>query len=277
MSNPNWSDKDTEKCRGIVSHWVAMRAIESNPCGLDEIHRDICSRFLELGFTVNLDENTSAPHRPLICATRESNPSGPWLGFWGHYDVEPAVEADWSTSPWNLEEVDSRWVGRGVGDNLVPLAQRLILFGHFDPRVNLVYYLQGEEEIGSPFAESQYGSIEVPPVDLWVEETGYFYKDGRQRLMVLNENEFLNEILLELQSILHRDGREWTIRHRPLNKAFGAENCPCLNHLLGDIPYIAIGPNDDYCTVHGIDESVSPSLLPICADQLHKVVEVMVS
>jgi acetylornithine deacetylase/succinyl-diaminopimelate desuccinylase-like protein len=252
-----------------------MMAIESNPKGLNEIHHDICSRFERLGFEVELDENSDAPYRPLISATRNSNLNGPWLGFFGHYDVEPAVAENWNSDPWDLVESDSRWIGRGVGDNLVPLAQRLILFGKMDPRVNIAYYLQGEEEIGSPYAEQRYGSIDLPPIDLWIEETGYFYKDGRQRLMILNKNELLDEILGELQEILGLNGRGWTIRHRPLNKAFGAENCPCLTHLLGNIPYLAIGPNDDYCTVHGIDESVDPSILPLCAKQLHKVVEVL--
>ena len=273
--NNLWSAKDTEATRLIVSDWVKMMAIESNPKGLEAIHLDICSRFENLGFVIKLDHSEEAPYRPLISATRVSNPKGRWLGFWGHYDVESAVEADWTTNPWEFEEVDARWIGRGVGDNLVPLAQRLILFETLDHRVNIAYFLQGEEEIGSPFAESRYGSLKLPPIDLWIEETGYFYKDGRQRFMILNKNALLDEVLHNLQAILEREGRGWTVRHRSLNKVFGAERCPCLNHLLGCIPYLAIGPNDDHCTVHGIDESVSPSLLPICAEQLHKVVEVM--
>jgi hypothetical protein len=277
MSNLHWSAEDTVACRKIVSNWVGLMAIEDNPDGLDSIHRDICRRFENLGFTVWLDENTHALHRPLITATRKTNLDGSWLGFWGHYDVEIAAAAEWSTNPWELQEVDSRWVGRGVGDNLVPLAQRLILFEKMDKRLNIAYYLQGEEESGSPFAEARYGIIDLPNIDLWIEETGYFYKDGRQRFMVLNQNDLLEEILIELQGILSRDDRGWTIRNRPLNKAFGADRCPCLNHLLGDIPYLAIGPNDDHCSVHGADESVNPELLPICAEQLHKVAEVLVS
>ena len=270
-----WTDDDTEATRSIVYEWVRMRAFEGNPEGLREIHLDVCSRLEDLGFSIVLDHNEEAPYRPLISAIRESNSEGRWLGFWGHYDVEPANDEDWSTNPWELVEVDSRWIGRGVGDNLVPLAQRLVVFEKLDRDVNIAYFLQGEEEIGSPFAESRYGSLKIPPIDLWIEETGYFYKDGRQRFMVLNQNEFLDVILGKLQEVLEEDGRGWTVRNRPLNKAFGADRCPCLNHLLGEIPYLAIGPNDDFSTVHGIDESLNPSLLPICAEQLAKIVEVM--
>ena len=254
-----------------------MMPVEDNPDGLTAIHEDIRKRFENLGFDVTLDRNSEALHRPLIAAVRESNPGGKWLGFWGHYDVEPADETEWTSNPWNLEDVGGRWIGRGVGDNLVPLAQRLVLFEKMDSSVNLAYYLQGEEEIGSPFAEERYGSLNLPQIDLWIEETGYFYKDGRQRFMVLNQNQLLADVLSKLQGILKEDGRDWTVRHRPLNKAFGADRCPCLNHLLKEIPYLAIGPNDDHCTVHGVDESVDPRLLRICAEQLHGVAEVMAS
>lgn len=272
-----WSIEHTTRTRILVSEWVGMRAIESNPKGLESIHKDIQARFENLGFTVNLDYNEEAPYRPLITAVRESNPDGKWLGFWGHYDVEPADGSEWKSDPWHMTDVDGRWIGRGVGDNLVPLAQRLILFEQSDPSVNIAYFLQGEEEIGSPYAEQRYGSLETPPIDLWIEETGYFYKDGRQRFMILNQNPLLGRVLEKLQTILEDDGRSWTVRHRALNKAFGADRCPCLNHLLKNTPYLAIGPNDDHCSVHGADESVDPKLLSICAKQLKGVIEVMSS
>ena len=272
-----WSTEHTNRTRILVSEWVGMRAIESNPKGLESIHKDIQVRFEDLGFTVNLDYNEEAPYRPLITAIRESNPEGKWLGFWGHYDVEPADESEWKSDPWHMTDVDGRWIGRGVGDNLVPLAQRLILFEQSDPSVNIAYFLQGEEEIGSPYAEQRYGSLETPPIDLWIEETGYFYKDGRQRFMILNQNPLLGRVLEKLQTILEEDGRSWTVRHRSLNKAFGADRCPCLNHLLKNTPYLAIGPNDDHCSVHGADESLDPKLLSICAKQLKGVIEVMSS
>ena len=272
-----WSTEHTTRTRILVSEWVGMRAIESNPKGLESIHKDIQVRFEDLGFTVNLDYNEEAPYRPLITAVRESNPDGKWLGFWGHYDVEPADGSEWKSDPWHMTDVDGRWIGRGVGDNLVPLAQRLILFEQSDPSVNIAYFLQGEEEIGSPYAEQRYGSLETPPIDLWIEETGYFYKDGRQRFMILNQNSLLGRVLEKLQTILEDDGRSWTVRHRSLNKAFGADRCPCLNHLLKNTPYLAIGPNDDHCSVHGADESIDPKLLSICAKQLKGVIEVMSS
>ena len=62
-----------------------------------------------------------------------------------------------------------------------------------------------------------------------------------------------------------------------MNKAFGNQGCPCLVHLLGDIPYIALGPNDDRSTIHGVDESIQPDLLDLSAKQLVKLCEVLAS
>jgi len=44
--------------------------------------------------------------------------------------------------------------------------------------------------------------------------------------------------------------------------------------LLNDVPYIAIGPNDDYSKIHGVDESINPDLLEKAANQIVKAVEV---
>ena len=272
-----WSTEHTTRTRILVSEWVGMRAIESNPKGLESIHKDIQVRFEDLGFTVNLDYNDEAPYRPLITAVRESNPDGKWLGFWGHYDVEPADGSEWKSDPWHMTDVDGRWIGRGVGDNLVPLAQRLILFEQSDPSVNIAYFLQGEEEIGSPFAMEMYPKLNLPEVDVWVEETGYFFRNGKHRIMAVNVNEKLQGVIDAIEDMNTNQGRESAVRVRPMNKAFGNQGCPCLVHLLNDTPYIALGPNDDHSTIHGIDESINPDLLGISATHLVRLCEVLAS
>jgi hypothetical protein len=273
--NDEWTEQDTAECKKIVTSWVSMRPVESNPSGLDMIWQDISKRFISLGFDLKIDENSDAPYRPLLTATREISENAPWIGFFGHYDVEEADSLNWNTDPWELHEQNNRWYGRGVGDNLVPLAQRLILFKKFSKEVNLVYYLQGEEEIGSPFANQIYPGYVPPPVALWIEETGYFYTSGQQRLMLLNSNSMTERIISDLKDILNEENRTMKIRNRPLNKAFGADKCPCLAHLVNNTPYLAIGPNDDSCKVHGSNESISIQHLGIVALQYHKIAEVV--
>ncbi len=275
MFNKCWTEAEQAECQALVTKWVSLEATESNPACLDAIQRDVANLLEDSDFRVEKIENPEAPYRPVIVAKRESNPGMPWLGFFGHYDVEPAKRNEWSSNPWELTDIDGRWVGRGVSDNLVPLAQRIALFKRWDRQINLACYLQGEEEIGSPFARKEYATFDVSNIALWIEETGYFYKDGRQRFMIQNDNDLLRGVLDALQDTLVADGRTWTIRNRPLTKLQGRDRCPCLKHLLGEIPYLAIGPNDDHCSVHGADESIDPSLLPLCALQLGRIAEVL--
>ena len=84
----------------------------------------------------------------------------------------------------------------------------------------------------------------------------------------------MESVFLEITKINQEKGIDTKIRNRPLNKAFGNQGCPCLVHLLKEIPYIAIGPNDDHTKIHGVDESMNPDLLHISAMHIMKTVEV---
>jgi acetylornithine deacetylase/succinyl-diaminopimelate desuccinylase-like protein len=112
-------------------------------------------------------------------------------------------------------------------------------------------------------------------VDLWIEETGYFYKNGSQRVLTVGNHALLNGLVNLLENVNSAFGGMTRHRKRPLNKAFGAERCPCLAHLLKGQPYIAIGPNDDHSTVHGPNESISINLLEQSAAHLEAILKHM--
>jgi acetylornithine deacetylase/succinyl-diaminopimelate desuccinylase-like protein len=270
-----WNDEHTRLCKTMSKNWLSLRPIEGNPKGLMMISIDIIQKFTDCGFSIETITNPEASYRPIIIARKEVVGAKNTVGFFGHYDVEPVVNIEqWSSDPWELVEKDNRWFGRGLADNLVPLAQRLILFDQITSLpLNIIYVLQGEEEIGSPFALEMYPKINLPKIDLWIEETGYYYKDGRQRIMLFNRNSIIEKILKGIIEMNIADERGYTIRERPLNKAFGAEQCPCLLHLVGDTPYLAIGPNDDFSTIHGANESISPKLLPVCTSQYELILK----
>ena len=37
--------------------------------------------------------------------------------FYGHYDVQPAMERDWTTDPFEMNAIDGYFYGRGTSDN----------------------------------------------------------------------------------------------------------------------------------------------------------------
>ncbi|MDA8843536.1 M20/M25/M40 family metallo-hydrolase [Candidatus Poseidoniaceae archaeon] len=272
-----WNDLKTQQCKELVENLVQNKAHEGNPSGLKLNSEFVTSLFQERGFSVVRVPNPDAPYRPILIATSSSNPNRPTVGFFSHYDVEDAQPSEWGTDPWSLNELNGRWYGRGVADNLVPLAQRILLSDEMSKYCNLVFILQGEEEIGSPYAMKMYPSLDLPPIDMWVEETGYFYKNGNHRIMAVNVNQKLESVIDEIVKLNTSLGMETKVRVRPMNKAFGNQGCPCLVHLLKDVPYIALGPNDDHSTIHGIDESIDPSMLRPSAQHLMKALEVLAS
>ena len=272
-----WDELKTQECKKLVERFVQNRAYEGNPEGLKLNSEFVTSLFRERGFSVKRVPNPDAPYRPILIATSPINQNRPTAGFFSHYDVEDAQPLEWNTNPWSLHELNGRWYGRGVADNLVPLAQRILLLDEMMKYCNLVFVLQGEEEIGSPFAMEMYPSLDLPTIDMWVEETGYFYKNGNHRIMAVNVNNKLESVIHEIVELNSSLGLDTKVRIRPMNKAFGNQGCPCLVHLLKNTPYIALGPNDDYSTIHGIDESIDPSLLQPSAQHLLKALEVLES
>lgn len=270
-----WNEQRTKTCKQLSEILVSNKAVESNPKGLRANATLVRKLFEDKGCKVRTIENPKADYRPIIIAesTRKSN--RPTVGFFGHYDVEEADAGEWSVDPWTLSGKDGRWYGRGVADNIVPLAQRIILLEDLAEHCNLLFVLQGEEEIGSPFAMETYARLDLPLVDVWVEETGYFYKNGKHRIMAVNVNKKLQDVIDAIKEMNTVQGRESAVRVRPMNKAFGNQGCPCLVHLLNDIPYIALGPNDDHSTIHGIDESINPDLLGVSAKHLVRLCEVL--
>lgn len=244
----------------------------------------------DLGFTVRrvLNERKSSTGEragaDLLVATRRPGSDAvkrarDYVGLFGHFDVEEIKKPnEWVTEdPMVPKVVDGRVFCRGVGDNLGPLLLRLIALSQMPTKLapGLVWFLHGEEEIQSPFALEMYPQLteetpEVARVALWIEETGYFESDGRQRVMHMHGDGISGPILELLRTSASRFGREPpNIVERYMNKAFGTEGCPCLAHLVrgGTAPYLAIGPNDLRTAIHKPNESVPLDTLAISSSQ----------
>ena len=275
-SEPVWNSSRQQKCLEISSKMVSFKPIEDEKNGLRKMYQYVVSLLESYGLEIDIIENHAADYRPIIIAKLDGNKETT-IGFFGHYDVEPVDLEKWSSDPWILTNVNGRWQGRGVADNIVPLVQKILLLPELAKHANVIFVLQGEEEIGSPFAMNEYPKLNLPMVDIWFEETGYFYKNGDHRVMAMNSNEKLENVFSALEELNSAYGINTKLRLRPMNKAFGNQGCPCLVHLLGKTPYIALGPNDDFSTIHGANESINPDLLFLSANHIMRAVEVFAS
>lgn len=92
---------------------------------------------------------------PVVVGAYGSSASAPTFLVYGHYDVQPPGDlAQWETPPFSPDLRNGRIYARGATDDKCPLyiaidaARALAASGRSLP--NLVFLLEGEEEIGSP-------------------------------------------------------------------------------------------------------------------------------
>lgn len=273
----DWTENMHTNWLETVTRWIAYRATEDNPEGLTDCSNELIEWMRQIGFTIEKHYDPKASYRPVIVATKPPVVGNKWIGFFHHYDVEPANEDTWDTNPWQAVLEDGLLYGRGIADNIGPFVQRLIMLDENLPDCGLIFVIQGEEEIGSPWAHEIYPKLNLPKVDLWIDETGYFYKNGDQRILSIGESNLMDRITQRLFLENHSAGRGTRIRNRVMTKAFGENKCPCIAHLLKDTPYLAIGPNDDTVRVHGDNEAIDTSLLSLSATHMRIVFEEAIS
>ncbi|MFQ6094839.1 MAG: M20/M25/M40 family metallo-hydrolase [Candidatus Bathyarchaeia archaeon] len=92
---------------------------------------------------------------PVIFGEIKAEGATETLGFYNHYDVQPAEPLElWETPPFEADVRDGKIYARGVSDNKGNIVARLEalkavreIFG--EPPVNVKFLIEGEEEIGS--------------------------------------------------------------------------------------------------------------------------------
>ena len=104
---------------------------------------------------------------PMVMGTvRSHDDAAPWMIVYGLYDVTPTWEDEWSVPPLEARIVDAASlgllphlgeivVGRGANNHKGPVLSSIlgvaaILESNTPLPVNLIYLIEGEEEIGSP-------------------------------------------------------------------------------------------------------------------------------
>ena len=208
----DWTENMHTNWLETVTRWIAYRATEDNPEGLTNCSNELIEWMRQIGFTIEKHYDPKASYRPVIVATKPPVVGNKWIGFFHHYDVEPANEDTWDTNPWEAVLENGLLYGRGIADNIGPFVQRLIMLDENLPDCGLIFVIQGEEEIGSPWAHEIYPKLNLPKVDLWIDETGYFYKNGDQRVLSIGESNLMDRITQRLFLENHRVGRGTRIR-----------------------------------------------------------------
>ncbi|MFZ6182404.1 M20/M25/M40 family metallo-hydrolase [Nannocystis pusilla] len=246
-----------------------LMTFDTRPEGADH---DACAQWLaELlaarGFKVELRQ--AEGHAPIITATRGARGLDGEIVLYGHYDVSPVEPGRaWRYPPNRLTAAEGRLWGRGVADNLGPLATRLWALETLTEAPALRWIIQGEEERGSPLAHRVFPELlaGLRPT-LWLEETGYHdHADGTLRLLSRTigaapdaseaPDDALERLLLGLRLLMRSRGLGTRAEARGLNKDVVEGGCPFNRNLPPGARYIALGINDSRARIHAHDESI---------------------
>jgi acetylornithine deacetylase/succinyl-diaminopimelate desuccinylase-like protein len=93
---------------------------------------------------------------PVVTGASREAPGAPTVLVYGHYDVQPPEPLErWTSPPFEPTVREGRVYARGVSDDKAPLFIPITVVAAFRRAgvplpVNLVFLLEGEEEIGSP-------------------------------------------------------------------------------------------------------------------------------
>lgn len=140
----------------LLSEYIAHASVSTDPNAKEGMRGAIgfaTERLKELGFTV---EEVPTPLHPILLAERLTSPEDPHVLIYGHYDVQPSdPDKLWTTPPYQAEIRGKRIYGRGSADNKGPqivhmAALAKALEENPDLALNITWFIEGEEEIGSP-------------------------------------------------------------------------------------------------------------------------------
>src|SRR5262245_21600826 len=165
-----------------VMDYVRHPSISAHNVGIREVADLLVGMLTRLGFDA---EAVPTRNHPMVLARRTVSSGKPTLLLYGHYDVQPPDPLElWESPPFEPTIRNGRIFARGIGDNKGQhFAQLLAIESHLavhgDLPCNIIFLLEGEEEIGSPqiasFVKEHAGRLKA---DLVVTSDGPLHESG---------------------------------------------------------------------------------------------------
>lgn len=146
---------DRETAQAELFELLRIPSVSADAAYKDEVVRAgqwLRDKLEKIGFTARLD--ATAGH-PVVYAERIVDPTKPTVMIYGHYDVQPeAPLEEWLTPPFEPTIRDGRIYARGSTDDKGQIYANIkgveLLLARGELPVNVKFFIEGEEEIGSP-------------------------------------------------------------------------------------------------------------------------------
>ncbi|MGQ9726553.1 MAG: M20/M25/M40 family metallo-hydrolase [Candidatus Bathycorpusculaceae bacterium] len=136
---------------------VRQPSVSARGEGIKECAKLVEDMLRETGFSTKILRYGKG--HPTVYGEMKSKKSSKTLLFYDHYDVQPPEPIEkWTYEPFSGKMADGKIYGRGVSDNKGNFVSRLkaveaLLDVAGDLPVNIKFFVEGEEEIGSPNLE----------------------------------------------------------------------------------------------------------------------------
>ncbi|MDI6805963.1 MAG: M20/M25/M40 family metallo-hydrolase [Candidatus Bathyarchaeia archaeon] len=136
---------------------VRQPSVSAKGEGIKECANLVEKMLRETGFSTKI--LTHEKGSPVVYGEMKSKKPSKTLLFYDHYDVQPPEPIEkWTHEPFSGKIADGKIYGRGVSDNKGNFVSRLnavqaLLNVFGDLPVNIKFFVEGEEEIGSPNLE----------------------------------------------------------------------------------------------------------------------------
>lgn len=166
--------------------YVKNPSISAHNIGIREVSELLVAMLGKMGMQV---EAIPTKGHPFVLARYEVDPAKPTVLLYGHYDVQPPDPLDlWVSPPFEPTIRDGRIWARGVGDNkgqhfaqIMAIEAHLAVHGTLP--CNVIFLLEGEEEIGSPqIADFVRDHRDRLKADFVVTADGPLHESGRATL-----------------------------------------------------------------------------------------------
>jgi len=188
------------------AEFLALPNVASDSLGIHKNAAHIRDALLELGVDAELLTLPGAP--PIVFGELRVPGATRTLGLYVHYDGQPADSTRWRHGPWSPQlytrsveqggelvqfpqpddPVDPEWriYARSAGDDKAPIGALLPVLRAFQesgitPTSNLKFFLEGEEEAGSPHLGDYFETYRdrIDDIDVWLLLDGPVHQSGR--------------------------------------------------------------------------------------------------